>query len=279
MAVLENRSVPPDTILPHVEYQDLPAAIDWLTKTFGFVEHYRYGEPVSGAQLHIGNAWVMVRQADRGTSGPARLGYGTQSLTVFVDEVEEHYQRTKAAGGKIVEDLHITEYGEQQYGVVDLDGHHWLFSRHARDISPDAWGARIAQPAFRPKLLRRPRICYLEIPAVDIGQSVAFYEKVFGWNIRHRDTPRPSFDDATGNVSGAWVTGREIARKPTLLPYIWVDNIDATLAHVTAHGGQVAMSPQRDTPGDAPWIASFRDPAGNILGLYQEGPRAGIAQG
>jgi hypothetical protein len=47
-AMLENRSVPPDSILPHVEYQDLAAAVAWLTKTFGFIEHYRYGDPISG---------------------------------------------------------------------------------------------------------------------------------------------------------------------------------------------------------------------------------------
>jgi predicted enzyme related to lactoylglutathione lyase/uncharacterized glyoxalase superfamily protein PhnB len=273
--MLENRSVPPDTILPHVEYQDLAAAVAWLTKTFGFIEHYRYGDPISGAQLHIGNAWIMVNQAAPGTSSPAKLGYGTQSLTVFVDDVDAHFHNSQAAGAKIVEDLHVTEYGERQYGVEDLDGHHWLFSRHARDISPDEWGALIAQPAFRLKLLRRPRICYLEIPAVDPRQSATFYENVFGWNIRHRDTPCPSFDDATGNVSGAWVTGREIGREPTVLPYIWVDNIDATLAQVAAHGGLIVASPRSDSPGSAPWIASFRDPAGNLLGLYQEGPRVG----
>lgn len=259
--------------LPHVEYQDLATAVAWLTKTFGFIEHYRYGDPISGAQLYIGNAWIMVNQSDPGTSSPAKLGYGTQSLTVFVDDVDAHFHNSQAAGAKIVEDLHVTEYGERKYGVEDLDGHHWLFSRHARDISPDQWGATIAQPAFRLELLRRPRICYLEIPAVDPRQSATFYENVFGWNIRHRDTPRPSFDDATSNVRGAWVTGREIGREPTLLPYIWVDNIDATVAQVAAHGGLIVASPRSDSPGNAPWIASFRDPAGNLLGLYQEGPR------
>ena len=59
--MIGNRSVPTNTILPHVIYQDLPAAIDWLTHTFGFTEHYRYGDPVSGAQMHLGNAWIMVR--------------------------------------------------------------------------------------------------------------------------------------------------------------------------------------------------------------------------
>ena len=75
---------------------------------------------------------------------PEQLGGGTQSLTVFVDDIDAHYRRTKAAGAKIVEELNETGYGERQYGVEDLDGHHWLFSKHARDVSPDEWGARIA---------------------------------------------------------------------------------------------------------------------------------------
>jgi uncharacterized glyoxalase superfamily protein PhnB len=142
--MLTNRSVPANIILPHVVYQDLADAIVWLHTTFGFAEHYRYGEPVSGAQLHLGEAWIMVRQARPGCASPAQLGYGTQSLTVFVDDVDAHFRRTKSANAKIVEDLHETEYGERQYGVEDLDGHHWLFSQHARDVSPDQWGAKIA---------------------------------------------------------------------------------------------------------------------------------------
>src|ERR1700742_534966 len=145
---MKNRSVPTDTVLPHVFYRDVAAAIAWLTKTFGFTEHYRYGdpsEPVSGAQVHLGNAWIMVKRMREGSSNPAQLGYGTQSLTVFVDDVDEHFNKAKSAGAKIVEDLHETVYGERQYGVVDLDGHHWLFSQHARDLSPNEWGALIAK--------------------------------------------------------------------------------------------------------------------------------------
>ncbi len=121
-------------------------------------------------------------------------------------------------------------------------------------------------------LLPRPRFCYLEIPAVNLSQSVTFYEKVFGWNIRKRDTLRPSFDDATGYISGAWVTGRDISRVAGLLPYIWVDDIRNTLAQVEACGGQVVESQHLDSPGGE-LIATFRDPAGNLMGLYQEKQR------
>jgi len=142
--MLTNRSVPTNIILPHIVYRDVVAAIAWLNQTFGFVEHYRYGDPAQGAQMHLGDAWIMLRQSRPGSGSPGQLGYATQSLTVFVEDVEAHFERSKSAGAKIVEDLHETPYGELQYGVEDLDGHHWLFSRHARDVSPEAWGAKLA---------------------------------------------------------------------------------------------------------------------------------------
>lgn len=141
----KNRSVPTDTLLAHISYQNLDEAIAWLTRVFGFVEHYRYGNPISGAQMHLGNAWMMVKSARAGSASPAQLGYGTQSLTIFVADVDAHFKRTKAEGARIVEELTETIYGERQYGVEDLDGHHWLFSQHARDLSPEEWGATIAR--------------------------------------------------------------------------------------------------------------------------------------
>jgi uncharacterized glyoxalase superfamily protein PhnB len=45
-----------------------------------------------------------------------------------------------------LEEPHETVYGEFQYAAEDLEGHRWLFSRHARDLSPEAWGATISHP-------------------------------------------------------------------------------------------------------------------------------------
>jgi uncharacterized glyoxalase superfamily protein PhnB len=138
-----NRSVPTDIVLPHVTYQSLPQALAWLTRVFGFVEHYHYGDPMSGVQVFAGKACIMLKDA-RGQKAPSQLGFGTQSLTVFIEDVEAHYARAQAEGAKIVEELHETVYGELQYGVLDLDGHPWLFSRHARDLAPEEWGATVA---------------------------------------------------------------------------------------------------------------------------------------
>jgi uncharacterized glyoxalase superfamily protein PhnB len=143
---MRNRSVPVDTVLPHLNYKNLAEAIEWLGRVFGFAEHFRYSDPVAGAQLHLGSAWIMVAMARPGRTSPAELGGMTQMLTIFVDDVDGHYARAKAAGAKIVEELHETEYGERQYGVEDPEGHRWLFARHTRDVSPQEWGAKVAEP-------------------------------------------------------------------------------------------------------------------------------------
>lgn len=147
--MMQNRSVPANIILPHVTYSDLPAAIVWLGRAFGFIEHYRYGDPISGAQLHLGDAWIMVNASKPGYRTPTEIGFGTQCLTIFLEDVEKHFDRAKAAGATIVEEPHETVYGEFQYAALDLDGHRWLISRHARDVSPDTWGATIANPVGR----------------------------------------------------------------------------------------------------------------------------------
>jgi len=111
------------------------------------------------------------------------------------------------------------------------------------------------------------KICYIEIPATDTRCSAEFYEKVFGWRIRQRGDGATAFDDTTGEVSGTWVRGRPPATAPGLMVYIMVDSVAATIDAVTAHGGQIVQP----IGADAPEItARFRDPAGNVFGLYQE---------
>jgi hypothetical protein len=63
--MIANRSLPVDTLLPHVFYRSVVEATTWLTRTFGFVEHYRYGDPVSGVQMHLGRAFLMLKAAPK----------------------------------------------------------------------------------------------------------------------------------------------------------------------------------------------------------------------
>ena len=118
-----------------------------------------------------------------------------------------------------------------------------------------------------PPTLANGKICYIEIPAHEVDSSAGFYEKVFGWNIRRRGDGATAFDDTTGEVSGTWVTGRPPSVEPGLLFYVMVDSVATTVDAVVAHGGEIVQS----IGADAPEItARFRDPGGNVIGLYQE---------
>lgn len=110
------------------------------------------------------------------------------------------------------------------------------------------------------------KICYIEIPAVDVERSSEFYEKVFGWKLRRRGDGVFAFDDPTGNVSGAWVTGRPPASAPGLLIYIWCDSVAVIVDKMTAYGGEIVQPIGVDAPEIT---ARFRDPGGNVIGLYQ----------
>jgi len=118
-----------------------------------------------------------------------------------------------------------------------------------------------------PPTLASGKICYLELPAGDIARSAEFYRRVFGWNIRTRGDGSTSFDDTVGEVSGSWVHGRAPAAEPGLLVYIMVDDVAATIGKIVENGCKIVQP----IGADAPEItARFSDPAGNVIGLYEE---------
>ena len=145
--------------------------------------------------MHLGNAWIMVRRARPGSASPAQLGSATQSLTVFVEDVDAHFQRSKSAGARIVEDLHETAYGERQYGAEDFAGHHWLFARHARDVSPSEWGAVVSQPADL-----QARISPM-LAVSDANAAIEFYKAAFEATVLWR------LGDGEDGVAGLSVAG------------------------------------------------------------------------
>ncbi|HEV8282783.1 MAG TPA: VOC family protein [Chitinophagaceae bacterium] len=113
------------------------------------------------------------------------------------------------------------------------------------------------------------KICYIEMPASDIARSASFYKTVFNWNIRQRGDGATAFDDTVGQVSGAWVLNRKPMTEVGLLFYTMVDNIEAAIEKVVSNGGKIIQPVGMDAPEIT---ARFTDPAGNIIGLYQQPP-------
>jgi len=113
------------------------------------------------------------------------------------------------------------------------------------------------------------KICYLQLPATDVERSARFYSTVFGWGLRRRSDGTLAFDDTDGSlgVSGTWVTDRPPSTAPGVLVWIMVDDVAAVLDAIVAAGGDVV----EPISGEAPeFVATFRDPAGNVLGVGQQ---------
>lgn len=110
------------------------------------------------------------------------------------------------------------------------------------------------------------KICYIELPASDVATSAAFYRNAFGWEISDRGDGTTSFTDTVGQVSGSFVIGVP-PNQPGLVVSIMVADMTASIAAVEANGGVITQPVGKDLPEIT---ARFRDPAGNIMGLYQE---------
>jgi predicted enzyme related to lactoylglutathione lyase len=117
-----------------------------------------------------------------------------------------------------------------------------------------------------PPTFANGKICYLEIPAIDIAISSAFYAAVFGWSLRHHGDGGVAFDDGVNEVSGMWVLNRPPSAEPGIVISIMVDNAAPTVDLITAHGGKIVKPID---PATREITAHFRDPAGNVLGIYQ----------
>jgi uncharacterized protein len=110
-------------------------------------------------------------------------------------------------------------------------------------------------------------VSYLRIAAPEPARSAQFYRAVFGWQT---DETAGRFQDATGHVIGHFMAELPVAGEAGVVPYVYVHDVDATLALVAGAGGDVTVQPYPE--GDL-WVAMTRDPAGNAIGVWQHGPR------
>ena len=123
-----------------------------------------------------------------------------------------------------------------------------------------------------PASVKRPtlasgKICYLEIPATDVKRSADFYRQVFGWLTRERGDGALAFDDTVNEVSGTWVVGRPPMTEAGLMVYVMVADAARTVEAISAAGGPIVRSVD---PQSGEVFAWFQDPAGNLMGIYQQ---------
>jgi uncharacterized protein len=121
--------------------------------------------------------------------------------------------------------------------------------------------------AIKPPTYRTGKICYMEIPATDVEKSAEFYRRAFGWQTRQRGDGSTAFDDTVNEVSGTWVLGRPIATEPGLMVYVMVASAAKSIEAIRSAGGEIV---DHVDPRAHEVVATFRDPAGNLIGIYQQ---------
>jgi uncharacterized glyoxalase superfamily protein PhnB len=115
--------IPAPTIFPSVGYRDQNAAIEFLTRAFGFEEHVIYRNAdgsVAHAELRYGPSIMFVSTADPGRG----------HLYVAVDDADAHCERARAAGATIDKEPYDTDYGSRDYRARDPEGNAWSFGTY-----------------------------------------------------------------------------------------------------------------------------------------------------
>ena len=135
------------TVTPYLLYENVGAALDWLSKAFGFTERLRFTDAegqVTHAEMTVGDSEIMLGHPGPDYANPKRGDGVTVFVHVYVDDIDAHFEQAKAAGGEVLTVPADKPYGDRAYDVADPEGHRWTFAQHVRDVPPEEWGATTA---------------------------------------------------------------------------------------------------------------------------------------
>ncbi len=129
-------------ITPYIFYNDLSTAISWLGNAFGFEKTVEMPGPdgkVMYAEMTLRDAGIMMGlpSEQQGTKSPLDASGVTQSLYVYVDDLEAHCAHAKSSGATVTVEIAEMFWGDKMYTVNDIEGHHWSFAQHVKDIAPE----------------------------------------------------------------------------------------------------------------------------------------------
>jgi len=145
MAVIRQEAEPSrrQTIVPQVPYRDVSAALSFLERAFGFREILAArlvsaGGVIDHAMLEFGDGVIGIGpEGHHGAISPKSGGIESQYISVYVDDVNAHYQRALAAGARIangLRDYFWSDEGHRTYEALDPEGHRWRFHQWLREV-------------------------------------------------------------------------------------------------------------------------------------------------
>ena len=139
------------TIVPQVPYRDVSAALSFLERAFGFREILAArlvsaGGVIDHAMLEFGDGVIGIGpEGHHGAISPKSGGIESQYISVYVDDVDAHYQRAVAAGARIANGLRNyfwSDEGHRTYEALDPEGHRWRFHQWLREVPQSEWRGR-----------------------------------------------------------------------------------------------------------------------------------------
>jgi uncharacterized glyoxalase superfamily protein PhnB len=156
---MANRPAGTQGIVPYLSYEKGKSAIDFLVKAFGFRVRGVLpgpGESVMHAELALGDSVVYLGTPEGYDAKRARKHRGAAVL-VYVDDVDAHCARARAAGAKIESEPADMFYGDRVYNATDLEGQLWFFHTPVRVVSFEEMNAAMADMSARPETSAPPK--------------------------------------------------------------------------------------------------------------------------
>ena len=117
---MDNRSVPSNIVIPHLVYRNVTQGRDWLCRVFGFTEHFHYGDPISGIQIYLGDAVIMLSGPREYRESPATVGSNTQMLTVIVPDIDAPGTHIPNVPQKHIIDISLTPTQNDETATAQL---------------------------------------------------------------------------------------------------------------------------------------------------------------
>jgi uncharacterized glyoxalase superfamily protein PhnB len=154
MSQIEREGAPraEQVVVPQLPYADPRAAVEFLESAFGFREHL--SSRVVDKSGVVGHTMVEYRgaligiggQGGHGAVSPKAIGTPSLYLSIYVQDVDAHFERARAAGARIVVGLRDQFWGDRTYECLDLEGHRWRFHQKVREVPQEEWNWDSADP-------------------------------------------------------------------------------------------------------------------------------------
>jgi len=127
-------------ITPHIFYDDVAAAMDWLVRAFGFEVRLRMTDKEGGVvhgELEVADSLIMLGLTSENPdwiSPQSNGGRVNDRLYIFVEEIDAHFERATGCGAKVIRPPADTFWGDRVYECIDPEGHRWKFAQHLFDV-------------------------------------------------------------------------------------------------------------------------------------------------